>query len=106
MIEVESEQAGIRLGGVLTALADDVRRAIARRLWREGTLSCTDAIEGLDLSASAASYHFKALREAGLTTTDRRGTYRMITLRVESIERRYPGLLTSILGSSESGMRP
>jgi DNA-binding transcriptional ArsR family regulator len=92
----------LRLGEVLAALADDSRRAIAKRLWREGTLSCAAAVDGLGLSASAASYHFKTLREAGLTTTDRQGTFRLITLRLEPVEQRFPGLLSSVLGCVES----
>ncbi|MFI6689919.1 ArsR/SmtB family transcription factor [Streptomyces sp. NPDC050485] len=100
MIETLEEADGVpTLGGVLAALADDSRRAIARRLWREGPLSCATAIDGLGLTASAASYHFKTLREAGLTTTTKQGTYRIIALRADLMERRYPGLLSAILGA-------
>jgi len=48
------------------------------------------------------SHHFKVLREAGVTHTRANGTKRMISLRQEELEGRFPGLLHSILQSSKA----
>ena len=47
----------------------------------------------LGLPASTGSYHLRLLREAGVTRTRAEGTQRLISLRRDDLERRFPGLV-------------
>ena len=46
---------------------------------------------------STRSHHLKVLREAGVVHTVVRGRERVMTLRREDVESRWPGLLTAVL---------
>jgi DNA-binding transcriptional ArsR family regulator len=60
---------------LLAALADDVRLAIVRRLaTRDGICAC-DFTEFTDVSQPTVSHHLRVLREAGLVTAERRGSW-------------------------------
>ncbi len=48
-------------------------------------------------SPSLLSYHFAKLREAGITRVRAEGTVRFISLRREEFDRRFPGLLDSVI---------
>lgn len=83
---------------VLQALSDPVRLEIVRQLagcTADAALSCGQ-IE-LDVSKSTASHHLKALRAAGITAEREEGTRKLTWLRKEEMERRFPGLLSSVL---------
>jgi DNA-binding transcriptional ArsR family regulator len=82
---------------VLHALSDPVRLDIVRHLDREGEARC-GAIDA-PVSKSTLSHHFKTLREAGLTGTRSEGTTRIVSLRREELDRRFPGLLDAVLSS-------
>lgn len=90
--------AQIELTNVLAVLGDETRLAIVRRL------ACEDGRpyncgEFLELgSKTNISYHLAKLREAGVTYTDVVGTNRLVTLRRDDLNTRFPGLLDSILG--------
>ena len=58
----------------------------------EGELLCGDIYDRLGLPASTGSYHTKLLREAGITRARAAGTQRLITLRRDDLESRFPGL--------------
>jgi DNA-binding transcriptional ArsR family regulator len=51
---------------------------------------------------SSVSYHFKVLREAGVTRTRVEGTQRFISLRRDDLEMRFPGLLDAVLRAAEA----
>ena len=90
-----SPPAARELVTVLHALADPVRLKIARMAsGRE--LAC--GAFGLRLSKPTMSYHFRILREAGVIQQRRDGTHRMTSLRRKELDRKFPGLLKSILG--------
>jgi DNA-binding transcriptional ArsR family regulator len=57
---------------------------------------CGDLGKRLGLPASTCSYHVRLLREAGLTRTRAAGTQRLISLRRDDLERRFPGLVELI----------
>ena len=94
----------IALEDVFHALSDPFRLEIVRRLAVEGEASC-QALEG-DRPKSSVSHHFRVLREAGLIRTRNEGVTRMNALRREDIERRFPGLLSCVLGKEEPTTEP
>lgn len=61
---------------VLKALADETRLEMFGRLLRtKGSICACDLEEGFDLAQPTISHHLKLLRDAGLVTTERRGTW-------------------------------
>ncbi len=87
---------------VLSALGDPTRLSIVAHLARNEAdpLTCG---QFLDLgSKTNISYHLAKLREAGVTRTEAVGTSRLISLRRAALERRFPGLLDSILASAKT----
>jgi DNA-binding transcriptional ArsR family regulator len=87
---------------VLQALADPVRLEIVRQLAGcensgPGELACGQ-IE-LPVGKSTASHHLKTLSSAGITTEREEGTRKFIRLRREELDRRFPGLVDSVLNA-------
>ncbi len=63
------------------ALADPARVAILATLARaEHEVCVCDFTSGLDLNQSTVSHHLKLLKDAGLVTSERRGTWGYYTL--------------------------
>lgn len=85
---------------VLRALADPVRLQIVRQL-----AGCAEPSEmrcgqiELPVTKSTASHHLKMLASAGITAEREAGTSKFIRLRREELDRRFPGLLDSVLAS-------
>ena len=92
--------ADIELADVLYALSDPVRLQIVRELAERGETCCGGL--GVPMPKSSVSYHFKALREAGVTRTRVEGTQRFISLRRDDLEMRFPGLLDAVLRAAET----
>lgn len=88
----------IELAAVLHALSDPIRLQIVAAL-AAGEVSCGSF--DLPVTKSTRSHHFRVLREAGVIKTRQEGTSRMSTLRVEDLEARFPGLLTTILSATK-----
>ncbi|MDP8944048.1 MAG: metalloregulator ArsR/SmtB family transcription factor [Actinomycetota bacterium] len=88
----------MRLPNVLHALGDPVRLEIVRALAAVGEQPC----KGIEVSVakSTLSHHLKVLRDAGLTRTRVEGSRRLVSLRAEEVDRRFPGLLESVLRGS------
>jgi DNA-binding transcriptional ArsR family regulator len=91
----------ITLPFVLYALSDPIRLDIVRRL-KTATkeLSCI-AATGAVLPKSTMSFHFKALREAGLIRTRQEGRAKLNAIH-PGFEKRFPGLLKVILAQAGS----
>lgn len=83
---------------VLYALSDPVRMEIIRRLDSMAEATCGELDVGRP--KSSVSHHFRVLRDAGLMRTRTVGTAHMNSLRKDELERRFPGLLDSILSHS------
>src|SRR6478672_3409416 len=83
---------------VLQALSDPVRLEmvlqVAASPARDG-LQCGQM--ELPVKKAAASHHLKVLWEAGLVSTEKQGVYKLITLRRDELDERFPGLLDSVL---------
>ncbi|MCA1783100.1 MAG: ArsR/SmtB family transcription factor [Dermatophilaceae bacterium] len=78
---LDAQQAGA-LSRTLKALADPTRlRLLSLIAAHESGEACVcDLTEPLDLSQPTISHHLKVLREAGLVTSERRGTWVHYTL--------------------------
>ncbi len=79
----------IRLG-ILVALSDATEMDKAR---------CSNFV-GL-ASPSLLSYHFAKLREAGITHMRVEGTSRYLSIRRADLDRRFPGLLDSVIEAAQ-----
>ncbi|WP_157020122.1 ArsR/SmtB family transcription factor [Mesorhizobium xinjiangense] len=93
----------IELSSVLNALGDPTRLAIVGYLAsHEGSgMACG---EFCDLgSKTGLSYHFSRLREAGIIRVEPSGTRRLVTLRRDALDRRFPGLIDSVLVTAPYG---
>ncbi|WP_326824310.1 ArsR/SmtB family transcription factor [Streptosporangium sp. NBC_01756] len=88
----------IEVGTVLQALADPVRLQIVRALDTAGESTCT-ALD-VPVKVSTVSHHLRSLRECGVVSTRLVGNARPSRLRRDDLERRFPGLLTSILNAT------
>jgi DNA-binding transcriptional ArsR family regulator len=87
----------VDLVDVLRALADPTRLQIVRIL-ADGRPHAKGADGwGLGLQKSALAYHFKLLRESGVTYTLVHGRSHDIQLRRDELDERFPGLLDALL---------
>jgi DNA-binding transcriptional ArsR family regulator len=93
----------LRLSKVLAALADPGRLATVRALARTGESPCNRLQEdaGLEISRSTFSHHQKVLREAGVLQARVHGAERILSLRRADLDACFPGLLNSVLNTSE-----
>ena len=93
MIHPPTEE--LSLPKVLAALADPARLATVRTLARVGESSCGQIQHdaGLMVSKSTMSHHLRILREAGITHSRVQGARRLLTLRRDDLDARFPGLL-------------
>ncbi|MCW3061740.1 MAG: ArsR family transcriptional regulator [Capsulimonas sp.] len=84
----------IDLSDVLNALSDPVRREIVVRL-AEHELSCSSFADCG--SKTNLSYHFGRQRKAGIVHMRADGARRILSLRRDDMDRRFPNLLGVIL---------
>lgn len=90
----------LSLTKVLASLADPARLAIVRAVAAaDDGLSCALLTEatGLELSKSTMSHHQRNLRESGITLTRIQGSRRILRIRREELDKRFPGLLAAVL---------
>ena len=91
----------VPLSAVLHALADKSRRTILRSLATDADrggvgLPCSVAAPP-NLPKATMSSHYSVLRAAGLIRSQRAGSTMVNCLRREETERRFPGLLDTLL---------
>jgi DNA-binding transcriptional ArsR family regulator len=92
----------ITVEAILHALSDPVRVAIyAGIVGSDCSQNCSNflRISERAIPKSTLSQHFKALREAGLIRGERRGVEMHNTSRCAEIEKRFPGLIMSIVNA-------
>ncbi|WP_214414950.1 ArsR/SmtB family transcription factor [Sphaerisporangium fuscum] len=93
----------ISLASVMQALSDPVRLEIVARLVDSDGENCGDIGCGIDVHKSTMSHHYRVLREAGVTRTTIEGRTRIVRLRHDDLEKRFPGLLPSVLAALREG---
>jgi DNA-binding transcriptional ArsR family regulator len=94
----------ITVEGILHALSDPVRVAIFTDIVAsECRYNCSNflKVREKDIPKSTLSHHFKALREAGLIRSERRGVEMYNAPRCLEIENRFPGLIAAIINAHE-----
>jgi DNA-binding transcriptional ArsR family regulator len=87
--------AELELPAILHALSDPARLEIVRQLSNGPECAC--GTFDLGLSKATLSHHFRVLREAGVVRTRPEGRKRMLSLRDDDLNNRFPGLLQAIL---------
>lgn len=96
----------LSLTAVLFALSDPIRLNIVGTLAAEGDQACgvftgpTGPRESIP--KSTLTHHFKVLREAGIIRTQISGTQRLISLRRQDLDARFPGVLDAILNAANN----
>jgi DNA-binding transcriptional ArsR family regulator len=94
------EARQLELPAVLHALSDPVRLQIVCALSDGCEIACGRL--GVAVTKSTLSHHLKVLRDAGLTRTRCEGVQRLVSLRAQDLEQRFPGLLACVLDNSST----
>ena len=81
------------LATIMRTVGDQVRLDIVRLLSDGRERGCNEIQDALGIPASTGSYHLRLLRVAGVTRTRAEGTQRIISLRRDDLESRFPGLV-------------
>jgi DNA-binding transcriptional ArsR family regulator len=89
----------LELPAVLSALSDPVRLQIVSIL-AGGERPCGSF--PLPVADSTRTHHLRILREAGVTATRLDGTRRLVSLRGEDLDARFPGLLETVLAAAHA----
>jgi ArsR family transcriptional regulator len=83
-----TDQAATELAKVFKVLADPARVKILSMLLNNVEVCACEFSSGIGKTAATTSHHLKLLREAGLVTTEKRGTwvwYRVVPERLAAI---------------------
>src|SRR5271167_3415446 len=102
----------VTVEAILHALSDPVRVAIyADIVGSDCSQNCSTflRVSNKTIPKSTLSQHFKALREAGLIRSERRGVEMRNTSRCSELEKRFPGLIAAIVNAHKiqrAGMSP
>jgi DNA-binding transcriptional ArsR family regulator len=92
----------VTVEAILHTLSDPVRVAIyARIVGSSCSQTCSNflTVSEKNIPKSTLSQHFKALREAGLIRSERRGVELHNTSRCAEIDQRFPGLIAAIVSA-------
>jgi DNA-binding transcriptional ArsR family regulator len=90
----------VTVEGILHALSDPVRVAIFTQIAGSNcSRNCSNFLNVTEkiIPKSTLSQHFKALREAGLIRSERRGVEMHNTSRCFELDKRFPGLIAAIV---------
>ncbi|MBP0446543.1 helix-turn-helix transcriptional regulator [Roseomonas sp. SSH11] len=88
----------IDLSAVLDALRDPIRRAIVLMVSEEGEKRCSSFLHCA--TKTNLTYHVARLREAGVVRVRAEGAARIVALRREELDARFPGLLDAVLNGA------
>lgn len=88
----------IKLEQILYALSEPIRLAIFRELYQSRRERSCGFFSGLG-KKNNLSHHYKVLRENGLIRVRIEGRHRFVSLRLDELEEKFPGLLENICKS-------
>jgi DNA-binding transcriptional ArsR family regulator len=89
----------LTLPAVMHALSDPVRLEIVAQLADTDGEYCGDIGDSIEVHKSTMSHHYRVLREAGVTRTTIEGRSRVVRLRHDDLQARFPGLLPAVLAA-------
>ncbi|MCR8630490.1 MULTISPECIES: ArsR/SmtB family transcription factor [Paenibacillus] len=98
------DRADIQLSSVLYALSDPIRLYLVSELYKAGERACGEF--EVPVVKSTVSHHARTLREAGVVNVRIHGTMRFLSIRIDDLEARFPGLLMSVLQAYDSSGEP
>ncbi|ERL65851.1 ArsR/SmtB family transcription factor [Schleiferilactobacillus shenzhenensis] len=91
------EQEDNRLAAIFKVLSEPNRIRILRILYHAGReLTCSEISQQLNISKSTVSYHFKALRLAGLTNTRQEAQAKYLSINRAAFDRYLPHFLETL----------
>jgi DNA-binding transcriptional ArsR family regulator len=93
----EPHTSALSLTAVLYALSDETRLRVIESLAETDEIACGDFNVGMP--KSSLSHHLRVLRSSGIISTRREGTALFNRLRKGDVDKRFPGLLDSVLQS-------
>jgi DNA-binding transcriptional ArsR family regulator len=85
--------SSLDLATIMRAVGDPVRLQLVRLLSDGRPRVCGDIADALGLPASTSSYHLRLLRDAGVTRSRAQGNLRLVSLRSDDLDERFPGLV-------------
>ena len=86
----------VQLTDIMYALSDPARVEIVRMIASKGKPMTCGELDG-DRPKSSMSHHFKILRDSGIVETLIDGKEHWNSLRTAEIEKKFPGILKSVL---------
>lgn len=93
-IEQRTDQ---KLADIFKVLSEPNRISILRILQHSNReLTCSEVSRQLNISPSTVSYHFKALRKAGLTNTRQMAQAKLLSINRETFQKYLPNFLDSL----------
>ncbi|HEX6526243.1 MAG TPA: helix-turn-helix domain-containing protein [Streptosporangiaceae bacterium] len=103
---VEPAAEDFQLPRILAALADPNRLAAVRYVAHHGESWCAQVREQamLPMTKSTFSHHLRILRESGVLTKRIQGARGYTSLRKADLDRRFPGLIDSIVDAAIEGV--
>lgn len=99
-------RASLVLSDVLFALSSPDRLAIVRQLGDGPMKAARCATDGGPVPKSTKSHMLKVLRESGVIRNEPDGRGRVLTLRRDDLDARFPGLLDAVLAADGPGPQP
>jgi DNA-binding transcriptional ArsR family regulator len=91
--------ATLYLSSILYALADPSRLSLVQELVQETEIA-SPCFTSVQAARGTIAFHLKILRLAGITWTRLDGRRRMISLRRNHVDVRFPGLLDAVLAGA------
>jgi DNA-binding transcriptional ArsR family regulator len=85
---------------ILHALSDPTRMTIVQTLRASPERAC--GTFDVDVAPSTLTHHFRVLREAGVIRQREDGNRKWTALRDEDLDRRFPGLLATVVAAYEA----
>lgn len=97
IIELSAQQQDELRVRIFKALADPIRLEIIRYLKKaDREVTCGEISKVVQMSKSAGSYHFKTLREAGLTISRKESREKYVSLNYDTFDKYVNHFLDSI----------
>ena len=85
--------SALDLATIMRVVGDPGRLQVVRLLSDGRPRVCGEISAALGLPASTSSYHLRLLRDAGVIRSRAQGTLRVISLRRDDLDERFPGLV-------------